>query len=417
MPGKMKLTTMEKAWILYDVGNSAFILLVSTLFPIYFNAVAQQDGLSSVDYLAYWGYATSAVTVIVAFSGPVLGTMTDFKGWKKPVFLSSMLLGTAGCMLLGFIRHWLAFLIVFVIAKCGFSASLIFYDAMLGDVTMQERMDEVSARGFAWGYIGSCIPFAAGLVLVLRAPDFGLSQMQAMTAAFCIAALWWFAATIPLWRSYRQLHYVPAQPHVVAGSFRRLADTLKNMRRHPRVFWFLLAFFCYIDGVYTIIDMATAYGTALGLDTTGLLLALLVTQIVAFPATLLFGRLSGKYSPRMLISVCIAAYTLITVFGMTLDSQPKFWILAVCVGLFQGGVQALSRSYFARIIPQEQAGEYFGIFDICGKGASFLGTMLVSITSQVTHSIHYGIGSLIVLFILGFFLFQKSCGCPEEGKR
>ncbi len=417
MPGKMKLTTMEKAWILYDVGNSAFILLVSTLFPIYFNAVAQQDGLSSVDYLAYWGYATSAVTVIVAFSGPVLGTMTDFKGWKKPVFLSSMLLGTAGCMLLGFIRHWLAFLIVFVIAKCGFSASLIFYDAMLGDVTMQERMDEVSARGFAWGYIGSCIPFAAGLVLVLRAPDFGLSQMQAMTAAFCIAALWWFAATIPLWRSYRQLHYVPAQPHVVAGSFRRLADTLKNMRRHPRVFWFLLAFFCYIDGVYTIIDMATAYGTALGLDTTGLLLALLVTQIVAFPATLLFGRLSGKYSPRMLISVCIAAYTLITVFGMTLDSQPKFWILAVCVGLFQGGVQALSRSYFARIIPQEQAGEYFGIFDICGKGASFLGTMLVSITSQVTHSIHYGIGSLIVLFILGFFLFQKSCVCPEEGKR
>lgn len=417
MPGKMKLTTMEKAWILYDVGNSAFILLVSTLFPIYFNAVAQQDGLSSVDYLAYWGYATSAVTVIVAFSGPVLGTMTDFKGWKKPVFLSSMLLGTAGCMLLGFIRHWLAFLIVFVIAKCGFSASLIFYDAMLGDVTTQERMDEVSARGFAWGYIGSCIPFAAGLVLVLRAPDFGLSQMQAMTAAFCIAALWWFAATIPLWRSYRQLHYVQAQPHVVAGSFRRLADTLKNMRRHPRVFWFLLAFFCYIDGVYTIIDMATAYGTALGLDTTGLLLALLVTQIVAFPATLLFGRLSGKYSPRMLISVCIAAYTLITVFGMTLDSQPKFWILAVCVGLFQGGVQALSRSYFARIIPQEQAGEYFGIFDICGKGASFLGTMLVSITSQVTHSIHYGIGSLIVLFILGFFLFQKSCGCPEEGKR
>ncbi len=417
MPGKMKLTTMEKAWILYDVGNSAFILLVSTLFPIYFNAVAQQDGLSSVDYLAYWGYATSAVTVIVAFSGPVLGTMTDFKGWKKPVFLSSMLLGTAGCMLLGFIRHWLAFLIVFVIAKCGFSASLIFYDAMLGDVTTQERMDEVSARGFAWGYIGSCIPFAAGLVLVLRAPDFGLSQMQAMTAAFCIAALWWFAATIPLWRSYRQLHYVPAQPHVVAGSFRRLADTLKNMRRHPRVFWFLLAFFCYIDGVYTIIDMATAYGTALGLDTTGLLLALLVTQIVAFPATLLFGRLSGKYSPRMLISVCIAAYTLITVFGMTLDSQPKFWILAVCVGLFQGGVQALSRSYFARIIPQEQAGEYFGIFDICGKGASFLGTMLVSITSQVTHSIHYGIGSLIVLFILGFFLFQKSCVCPEEGKR
>lgn len=410
---KMKLTKMEKAWILYDVGNSAFILLVSTLFPIYFDAIAQQDGVSAVDYLAYWGYAASAVTMIVALFGPVLGTMTDFKGYKKPVFLGSMLLGTAGCMLLGWIRYWPVFLIVFVIAKCGFSASLIFYDAMLGDVTTPERMDEVSARGFAWGYIGSCIPFAAGLALVLGAPHLGIGQLQAMTAAFCIAAAWWFAATIPLWRSYRQLHYVPAQPHVVRSSFQRLAGTLKNMRRHPQVFWFLLAFFCYIDGVYTIIDMATAYGTALGLDTTGLLLALLVTQIVAFPATLLFGRLSGKYSPRVLISVCIVAYTLITVFGMTLDSQPEFWILAICVGLFQGGIQALSRSYFARIIPQEQAGEYFGIFDICGKGASFLGTMLVSVTSQITNSIHYGIGSLVVLFILGFFLFQKSCGCEE----
>lgn len=413
MPAKMKLTHIEKAWILYDVGNSAFILLVSTLFPIYFNAVASEAGISSIDYLAYWGYAASAVTIIVAVLGPVLGTMTDFKGFKKPIFIGSMLLGTFGCLLLGFMRSWLAFLILFVIAKCGFSASLIFYDAMLSDVTEPERMDEVSARGFAFGYIGSCIPFIAGLALVLSSDAIGITQMQAMTAAFVISAVWWFLSTVPLWRMFRQIHYVPAQRTIIRGSFLRLWDTLKNMRSHPKVLWFLLAFFCYIDGVYTIIDMATAYGTALGLDTTGLLLALLVTQIVAFPATLVFGRLSARYSPRMLISVCIAAYTVITVFGMTLDSQTKFWILAVCVGLFQGGVQALSRSYFAKIIPKEQSGEYFGIFDICGKGASFLGTTLVSVTSQLTGSIQYGIGSLVVLFVLGFLLFQKSCGCAE----
>lgn len=413
MPAKMKLTHIEKAWILYDVGNSAFILLVSTLFPIYFNAVASEAGISSIDYLAYWGYAASAVTIIVAVLGPVLGTMTDFKGFKKPIFIGSMLLGTSGCLLLGFMRSWLAFLILFVIAKCGFSASLIFYDAMLSDVTEPGRMDEVSARGFAFGYIGSCIPFIAGLALVLSSDAIGITQMQAMTAAFVISAVWWFLSTVPLWRMFRQIHYVPAQRTIIRGSFRRLWDTLKNMRSHPKVLWFLLAFFCYIDGVYTIIDMATAYGTALGLDTTGLLLALLVTQIVAFPATLVFGRLSARYSPRMLISVCIAAYTVITVFGMTLDSQTKFWILAVCVGLFQGGVQALSRSYFAKIIPKEQSGEYFGIFDICGKGASFLGTTLVSVTSQLTGSIQYGIGSLVVLFVLGFLLFQKSCGCAE----
>lgn len=413
MPAKMKLTHIEKAWILYDVGNSAFILLVSTLFPIYFNAVASEAGISSIDYLAYWGYAASAVTIIVAVLGPVLGTMTDFKGFKKPIFIGSMLLGTSGCLLLGFMRSWLAFLILFVIAKCGFSASLIFYDAMLSDVTEPERMDEVSARGFAFGYIGSCVPFIAGLALVLSSDAIGITQMQAMTAAFVISAVWWFLSTVPLWRMFRQIHYVPAQRTIIRGSFCRLWDTLKNMRSHPKVLWFLLAFFCYIDGVYTIIDMATAYGTALGLDTTGLLLALLVTQIVAFPATLVFGRLSARYSPRMLISVCIAAYTVITVFGMTLDSQTKFWILAVCVGLFQGGVQALSRSYFAKIIPKEQSGEYFGIFDICGKGASFLGTTLVSVTSQLTGSIQYGIGSLVVLFVLGFLLFQKSYGCAE----
>lgn len=414
MPVKMKLTKMEKAWILYDVGNSAFVLLVATLFPIYFDEIAKQGGLSSVDYLAYWGYAASAVTLIVAFAGPVLGTMTDFKGFKKPIFTGSMLLGTAGCFLLGFMRSWIAFLVLFVIAKCGFSASLIFYDAMLSDVTKPERMDEVSARGFAWGYIGSCIPFIAGLALVLSATQTGLGQMNAMTVTFALSAVWWFLVTVPLLRSYRQMHYVPAQSGIVRGSFQRLAVTVKNMRRHPQVFWFLLAFFCYIDGVYTIIDMATAYGTALGLDTTGLLLALLVTQIVAFPATLVFGRLSGRYPAKTLISICIVAYTLITLFGMTLDSQTKFWILAVCVGLFQGGVQALSRSHFAKIIPKEQSGEYFGIFDICGKGASFLGTMLVSVTSQITGSIHYGIGSLVVLFVLGFILFQKSCRCMQQ---
>lgn len=409
MPDKIKLTGMEKAWVLYDVGNSAFILLVSTLFPIYFDAIAKEAGISSVDYLAYWGYAASAVTVIVALSGPVLGTMTDFRGFKKPVFAVSMLIGTAGCSLLGFTRHWFIFLILFVIAKCGFSTSIIFYDSMLSDVTEPQRMDEVSARGFAWGYIGSCVPFVIGLVLVLNSGRFGLGQMAAMTAAFVISALWWFAASMPLCISYRQKHYVEAKKGVISGSFKRLGSTLKHMGKDKEVFWFLLAFFCYIDGVYTIIDMATAYGTALGLDTTGLLLALLLTQIVAFPATLVFGKLSGRFPARVLISVCIAAYTVITLFGMTLDSQPKFWILAVCVGLFQGGVQALSRSYFAKIIPPEKSGEYFGIFDICGKGASFLGTLLVSATSQATGSLNYGIGSLAVLFVLGFFLFQKSC--------
>ena len=192
-------------------------------------------------------------------------------------------------------------------------------------------------------------------------------------------------------------------------SFVRIGHTLRHLHEDKQVFWFLLAFFCYIDGVYTIIDMATAYGTALGLDTTGLLLALLLTQVVAFPSALVFGRLSARYPSTTLIPICVAAYAGIAVFVFFLATQWQFWVLAVIVGMFQGGVQALSRSHFAKIIPPEKSGEYFGLFDICGKGASFLGTMIVSVGTQLTGSANVGVGSLLALFIIGFVLFRLSC--------
>ena len=192
-------------------------------------------------------------------------------------------------------------------------------------------------------------------------------------------------------------------------SFARIGHTLRHLHEDKQVFWFLLAFFCYIDGVYTIIDMATAYGTALGLDTTGLLLALLLTQVVAFPSALVFGRLSARYPSTTLIPICVAAYAGIAVFAFFLATQWQFWVLAVIVGMFQGGVQALSRSHFAKIIPPEKSGEYFGLFDICGKGASFLGTMIVSVGTQLTGSANVGVGSLLALFIIGFVLFRLSC--------
>ena len=405
---KSSLTGLERAWILYDVGNSAFVLLVATLIPIFFNALAEEGGLSSVDYLAYWGYAASAVTVITAVLSPILGTLADTRGFKKPIFILCLVVGVAGCCAMGLAKTWLPFLLIFVFAKVGFSGSLVFYDSMLSDVTTPDRMDVVSSRGYAWGYIGSCVPFVVCLALVLGSGAIGLSQMTALNIALFITAAWWLAMTLPLLKSYRQLHYVEVEKHAIRQSFARIGHTLRHLHEDKQVFWFLLAFFCYIDGVYTIIDMATAYGTALGLDTTGLLLALLVTQIVAFPSALIFGRLSAKYPSSQLIPVCIAAYTGIAVFAFFLTQQWQFWVLAVMVGMFQGGVQALSRSHFAKIIPAEKSGEYFGLFDICGKGASFLGTMIVSVGSQLTGSANVGVGSLIVLFIVGFVLFRVS---------
>ena len=381
-------------------------MMVSTIFPIYFNSLAGGAGISDVDYLAYWGYATSICTLLVAILGPTLGAVADTKNFKKIIFTIAMGVGVFGCVLLGFLSSWIWFLGVFIIAKTGYSASLVFYDAMLTDVTEPDRMDSVSSHGFAWGYIGSCIPFVACLGLVLGADSIGIGMQTAMILAFIITALWWLASSVPLLRSYKQRYYVEAGKHMVRNSFRRLGHTFVELVKDKHVFVFLLAFFFYIDGVYTVIDMATAYGQALGLDSTGLLLALLVTQIVAFPAVLIFSRLVKKVRAENIITVCIAAYFGIAVYAYWLDSQLDFWILAVLVGMFQGTIQALSRSYFAKIIPAEKSGEYFGIYDICGKGASVLGTALVSFLSQATGSVNFGVSALSVMFLIGLVLFR-----------
>lgn len=404
--GKFKLTKQEKNWVLYDVGNSAFTLLITTILPIYFNYLASEAGLASELYMAYWGYAASIVTLIVAVIGPIFGTIADTRGYKRPIFLGALLIGAIGCIGLGFTKNWLVFLIVFIVAKIGYSSSLIFYDSMLGDVTEEERMDQVSSQGFAWGYIGSCIPFAVSLVVVLGADSLGLTMPVAMMIAFIITAVWWVIMTLPLLKTYEQKYYIEKNKHAISESFKRLGNTFKNIKKEKKAFLFLLAFFFYIDGVYTIIDMATAYGSALGLDSTGLLLALLVTQIVAFPFAILFGRLARKIAVDKLITICIVAYFFIAVYAMFLSSQVQFWILAVCVGMFQGGIQALSRSYFTKIIPAEQSGEFFGFMDICGKGAAFFGTFIMSTVTLITGKENLGVGAIAFLFLVGLVLFR-----------
>ena len=415
----MKLTKLEKSWILYDIGNSAFILLVTTLLPIYFNALASGAGISESDYLAYWGYAGSTATILVAILGPICGTLADQK-YKKPLFLGALALGALGCAALSAAWSWLSFLVIFVIARVGYNSANVFYDSMLPEVTTEERMDHVSTMGYALGYIGSVIPFALCLVLVLLHDSFGLSQVTALIISFLITAVWWVGCTVPLLKGYKQTAFRERVGNPVGQTFRQLGKTFMEARKHKHIFVYLLAFFFFIDGVYTIIDMATAYGTSLGLDTTGLLLALLVTQIVAFPCSIIFGRLSAKYDTALLVKICIICYTGITVFAVFLRFQWQFWMLAVLVGMFQGGIQALSRSYLGKIIPAEQSGEYYGLMDICGKGASFVGTTLIAVISQATEGMTFSIfglpvantgiavGSIAVLFAIGFVLFCKA---------
>ena len=421
MKENCKLTALEKHWILYDVGNSAFILLVSTLLPIYFNALAGSAGLSESEYLAYWGYAGSVSTILVATIAPICGTLADQGGCKKLLFAVCLGLGAIGCAALGAAWSWLSFLVIFVIAKVGYSSSLVFYDSMLTEVTSPARMDKISSMGYAYGYIGSVIPFIVCLVVVLGYEVIGISQTAALVIAFIITAVWWILCGMPLLKSYKQTAMAGnVSGSAVLNTFRQLGRSLKEVSKQKHIFLYLLAFFFFIDGVYTIIDMATAYGTALGLDTTGLLLALLLTQIVAFPCSIIFGRLSAKFDTAKLIKVCIACYTGITLFAVFLGTQWQFWVLAVLVGMFQGGIQALSRSYLGKIIPPERSGEYYGLMDICGKGASFVGTTLVAVVTQATDGMEWNlfgvtieneglaVGTLVVLFAIGFVLFCKA---------
>lgn len=411
-----KMTKQEKNWILYDVGNSAYTMLVTAIIPIYFHELGKQRSISPEDCSAYWAYAASIVTLIVAILGPVMGTFTDNKGFKKPIFMASLLLGSIGCLALGFTQYWLAFLVIFIISKIGYSMSLIFYDSMLPDVTEPERMDRISTSGYAWGYIGSCIPFITCLVIVLKKDALGLSLTAAMVIAFVITAVWWVGMSVPMLRSYKQKYYVESKDNSVRKTMSRLGKTLGNIHGESKVFWFLLAFFFYIDGVYTIIEMATSFGKALELDDQGLLLALLLTQFVAFPCAIIFGRLAQKYSVEKLITACIIAYLGIAIFAIFLTNLTQFWILAVLVGMFQGGIQALSRSYFTKIIPPEQSGEFFGIYDICGKGATCLGTAAVGIATQLFNDSNKGISVLSVFFLLGIIFFRIAVRAAKTEK-
>ncbi len=402
----MKLTRAEKSWVLYDVANSAFVLLISTTIPIYFRSIAEEAGTNPAVATGIWGIATSVAIAILAVLAPILGALADYKGMKKKMFAGSLLLGLAGALSLGVTTDWMAYLVVFVLARIGYTACNIFYDSMLTDVTTDERIDYVSSAGYAFGYIGSCVPFIAGIALIFIKP-FGISTGTATQLSFLITALWWAGMSIPLIRNVRQMHYLENKPNQVGDAFRRLGVTMKKIAKDKTLLNFILAYFFYIDGVYTIISMATVYGGEVGIDDTSMILALLLTQFVAFPFAILSGRLAGRFGPLKLIRVFVVFYIAICIFGFQLDQQWEFGVLAVAVGLAQGGIQSLSRSYFGKLIPKEESNEYFGFFDIFGKFADFVGPLLLSVSAFLFHTSSYGILALILLFVIGFILLMR----------
>lgn len=402
------LTKQERSWVLYDVGNSAFVLLSTALIPVYFSSIAEPG--SSV--VVAWGYAETVASLILALLMPFLGSLADLQGNKKKFLVGFMGTGAVACAALGFPTEALPFLILYVVSSVMLNGSMVFYDGMLVDATTEERYDKVSSHGYAWGYIGSCVPFIACLAVVLGGPSVGIDMMIGMKIAFFITAAWWVAFTIPLIRNVRQTHYKERTARVFSDMFRGIGRTIKAIVHDRRLLLFMVAFFFYIDGVHTVIKMSTSYGTDLGIDSTQLVLALLVTQFVAFPSAIAYGRLSERFGTKRMLLVAIFAYFCIVLFAaFFLRSAVEFWILAICVGLFQGGIQALSRSEFGKLIPKDNANEYYGFFDIFGKYAAVMGTFLVSVFTQLTGNPSIGVLSIAVLFLVGFALLARM---PEK---
>ena len=433
--------------MLYDVGNSAYTMLACSLIPIWFKdlAIGTNPGQITGDQAtAYYSIAISIVTVIVALLGPVFGALADRKESKKIFFQTTVAAGVIGCVLNSFTWSWMLFLIVYVLTKVFYQASLTFYDSMLNDVTTEERMDQVSSYGYAWGYIGSCIPFLVAMVAYILSGGLSenlmlFSPLVGKIIGFGVTAIWWLLVTLPLIRNYQQKNYVE-HTHIDLGQvFKKIFATLKKIAvQDKKVLFFLIAFFLYIDGVGTIIDNCINIGTPMIKEDPSLqkyvdvflVIFLLATQVVAFVGSLVFAALSKKHKTIPLILVCITGYFFVCLYALRLDKLYQFAILAFGVGCFQGSIQSLSRSYYSKIIPPENSGEYFGIYDIFCKGASFLGSLLIAVVlklapkgvtigATVIRPYNIAIASLAVFFALGFVFLvisskQKSINRGEK---
>ena len=393
----------ELSWILYDCGNSAYSVAITTaLFPVYF----QMIGGSGMNL----GYYNSFASIIIAVISPVLGTIADFRGMKKKLFNLFSLIAIFSTFLLS-ISHSIsltALMAFFIISNVTFAASNIFYDSFLVDVCVDERMDKVSTSGFAYGYIASVIPFVFSLVIILL---FGMKNTVGYQIGFIITSIWWFLFTVPMYKNVDQIYGVAPSKRPFRESFLTIFTTLKDIKKHKIVAVFLFSYFLYIDGVDTIIKMVVPYAQSVldakKFDTIMLLAILVYVQIVAFPFAIIYGKLAGKFGTKRMISIGIFTYMICVIFAYFMSSLLHVFILSTFIASAQGGIQALSRSYFAKIIPKENSNEFFGFYNIFGKFAAIIGPLIMSVITTITNNPRYSILGIIPLFVIGYLVMLK----------
>jgi len=404
----MKFNKPQWSWIFYDWANSGYGIIVTTaVLPVYFKAIAQSNGVSAANATAYWGYANSIGTLLVSILAPVLGALADYpKAKKRMLNIFSMvgMLMTLGLSIAP-TSAWKLLLGIYILSIIGYSGGNLFYDSFLTDVATDQEMDRISSYGYGFGYLGGVLAFILFLVLQLTSGFGQLSSYGVARWSFVLAAAWWIIFYIPLLKNVRQVYALKPNAHPVTSSFKRVWSTLKHIKKYRAAAWFLVAYFFYIDGVDTIFTMATSIGMDMGITTTTLMLVLLVVQLVAFPFSILYGWIARKTSTRTGILIGIVVYLGICLYALRLESVTDFWILAVLVGTSQGGIQALSRSYFGRLIPKQSGSEFFGFYNILGKFSAVMGPVLVGIVTQMTGKSTIGAASLSVLFLIGLVIF------------
>jgi MFS transporter, UMF1 family len=401
------------SWAFIDWGNSAFAIVVMTaFFPALFKDYwCDVPGMTAERSTAYLGYANTISSALIAILAPILGSIADQGNGKRKFLVAFTVLGciATAALPLAAQGHYVLAATLFAIAALGYSGNNMFSDALITDVAEPKNYDRISALGYALGYVGSGGLFAVLVFAVDQPERFGFAdKVEAVNTGFWITAGWWLLFTVPALLWVRETPSVAAvgKGSVLTRGFRQFATTFRDIRRAPHILYFLGGYILYIDGVNTVIKMAVDFGRGIGLETAGMMKALLVTQFVAFPAAIVFGRIGEKFGAKRGIMIGIAVYAGVCVFATRMDSQREFFIMAVVIGLVQGGVQSLSRSYFARLIPAEKGGEYFGFYNMVGKFAAIFGPTLMGVTALLTDS-RTSILSLLLLFGGGIWLLSK----------
>ena len=405
-----KLTKSTWSWALYDWANSAFATTVMAgFFPIFFKSYWASD-LSDAESTFAIGSVNSLVGLLIAFSAPVLGAFADAGDSKRKFLFSFAFLGIIATGYLFFIPEssWKLAVIFYGLGVIGFSGGNIFYDSLLVAVSKEKERNRASALGFSLGYLGGGILFLINVIMFLYPNQFGFeNQIEAVLWSFVSVAVWWLIFSLPLYLNVKEPIQNPNKKQIntiISDAFGNLLNTARSIKKFKSAVIFLLAYFLYMDGVDTIIRMATSYGSDIGLSATSMIQALLLTQFIGFPATLVFGHYADKFGYKYSLSFAIIVYIFVVLFSAQMDTALEFYLVASVVGLVQGGVQAISRSFFSTLIPENKAAEFFGFYNFIGKSSVFLGPFMVSGIALITGSPSYGILSLLILFIPGLIL-------------